>query len=269
VKKFEISRRMMIRGVVAATATSSTAFAASPLQTRPCDFVLVHGAWHGAWCWRRVSERLLAAGHRVWVPTLTGLCDRAHLLSAQITLQTHTEDVVRLVQWEDLQSIVLVGHSYGGMVVTGAAEVLGDRVRSLVYLDAHIPYAGQSLVSMGGPGIEAALDKAAAVSDGLTLAPLPAKAFGVGEPDARWVDSKLTPHPYRTFKGVVTAVQNRDRIQKKTFVRARRFDNRVFDAQVRRYAGDVRWTVIELDEGHDLMITVPQQTADILLEASL
>ena len=109
-------------------------------------FVLVHGAWHGGWCWRRVSDRLLTAGHRVFTPTLTGLADRAHLLTPEVNLMTHVQDVVGLIQSEELEDIVLCGHSYGGMVITGVAEALRSRIDAMVYLDAFVPEPQQSLV---------------------------------------------------------------------------------------------------------------------------
>ena len=102
-------------------------------------FVLVHGAWHGGWCWADVAGVLQAAGHRVFAPSLTGLADRAHLFGAQVTLATHVEDVVRLIEFERLDGCVLVGHSYAGNVITGVADRLRDRIRHYVYLDAVVP----------------------------------------------------------------------------------------------------------------------------------
>src|SRR3984957_20745503 len=108
-------------------------------------FVLVHGAWHGSWCWKRVRQALQAAGHNVFTPTLTGVADRSHLLSPDVNLDTHIDDVVNLIRWEELSDVVLCGHSYGGMVITGVADALSDRIRSLVYLDAFVPKDGEAL----------------------------------------------------------------------------------------------------------------------------
>ena len=105
----------------------------------PANFVLVHGAWHGGWCYGRVAVILRSEGHRVYTPTLTGLADRSHLLSADIGLQTHIDDIVNLANWEDLDDIVLCGHSYGGIVITGVVEKLRERVKALVYLDSIVP----------------------------------------------------------------------------------------------------------------------------------
>ena len=119
------------------------------------DVVLVHGAWHGSWCWRRVLPRLWAAGHRVVPVTLTGLGERAHQMSPEITLATHVADVVTAVRAEECHDAVLVGHSYGGMVITGAADALGSEVGRLVYVDGVVPTPGQSWAtcrSAGGAG---------------------------------------------------------------------------------------------------------------------
>src|SRR5580692_7125086 len=102
-------------------------------------FVLVHGAWHGSWCWKRVRSALQKQGHEVFTPTLTGIGERAHLLARAIDLETHTRDVLNLIRWEELDDIILCGHSYGGMIVTGVADRLPERLRALVYLDAFVP----------------------------------------------------------------------------------------------------------------------------------
>src|SRR5438874_13830434 len=108
-------------------------------------YVLVHGAWHGSWCWKRVRQALQAAGHDVFTPTLTGVADRSHLISRDVNLETHITDVVNLIQWEELTNVVLCGHSYGGCVISGVADRIPDRIAALVYLDAFVPENGQSL----------------------------------------------------------------------------------------------------------------------------
>jgi pimeloyl-ACP methyl ester carboxylesterase len=114
-------------------------------QTTKATFVLIHGAWHGGWCWKKLTPLLRAAGHEVYTPTLTGLADRAHLLSPQIGLNTHIADISALLEYEDLHNVILVGHSDGGMVITGVAEVAAQRLAHLVFLDAFVPQDGQSL----------------------------------------------------------------------------------------------------------------------------
>ena len=135
-------------------------------------FVLVHGGGHGGWCYQRVARLLQAEGHVVYAPSLTGLGERSHLRGPGIDLDTHITDVTALLHYEDLHDVVLVGHSYGGMVITGAADRAVDRVGAVVYLDAANPRNGQSLVDVAGPIIEAVRPMGAVV-DGVELVLLP------------------------------------------------------------------------------------------------
>ena len=122
--------------------------AAALAKESPTTFVLVPGAWHGAWAWRPLEALLRARGHQVFALTLTGLAERAHLLTATVTLETHVTDVARVIEVEDLREVVLVGHSYAGMVVTPAAARVAKRLRALVYLDAFVPKPGQSMLDL-------------------------------------------------------------------------------------------------------------------------
>ncbi len=131
-------------------------------------YVLVHGGGHGGWCYQRVARLLRAPGHEVYTPTLTGLGEREHLLSPDIDLDTHITDVVKVMQFEDLHDVILVGHSYGGMVITGIADRATDRVGHIVYLDAANPENGQSLVDVAELFMDAAR-AGARVVDGVEL----------------------------------------------------------------------------------------------------
>src|SRR5262252_3582649 len=111
-------------------------------------FLLVHGAWHGGWCWRRVSDLLEKQGHKVFAPTMTGLGERSHLLDARINLATHIADIVNVIKWEKLDHIVLVGHSYGGVIICGVAEQMPQSIGSIVFLDAFVPASGDSLKAL-------------------------------------------------------------------------------------------------------------------------
>ncbi len=135
-------------------------------------FVLVHGAWHGSWCWQRVRAALQQLGHEVFTPTLTGVGERSHLLAESVDLQTHVLDVVNLIQWEELKDVILCGHSYGGMVVTSVADRIPQRIRSLVLLDAFVPQHGQSLLDFA----PIAADQ---LVDGWKCLPISAETFGV------------------------------------------------------------------------------------------
>ena len=151
------------------------------------SFVLVHGAWHGSWCWKRVRKALQAAGHDVFTPTLTGVADRSHLLSRDVNLDTHIQDVLNLIEWEELTDIVLCGHSYGGCVVTGVADRIPERIRSLVYLDAFVPEDGenqfQHLSEMLATRL---LEGTQSVGEGWKTPPIPAAIFNVNAADREW-----------------------------------------------------------------------------------
>ncbi|HZD66143.1 MAG TPA: alpha/beta fold hydrolase [Acidimicrobiales bacterium] len=165
-------------------------------------FVLVHGAFHGGWCWARVADLLRAWGHQVWTPTLTGLGERAHLLGPDVALSTMVQDVVGCLEAEEVDGAVLVGHSFGGIPVCGAAEAVTGRLRGLVFLDASLVAAGQRALDQLPPGVAAErLSQAEAFSNGLAFPPFPPAAFGVTEPaDVAWLERRLTPHPVRTYQ---------------------------------------------------------------------
>ena len=139
-------------------------------------FVLVHGAWHGGWCWRRVADLLEAKGHKVFAPTLTGLGERSHLMRAGINVSTHVTDIVNVLKWERLTDVVLCGHSYGGFVISGVAEQAADRIGSIVFLDAFVPLNGESMASITCSHQWVCLDgvmKATSTSEWGAISPLP------------------------------------------------------------------------------------------------
>ena len=128
--------------------------AAAEEEPRPSGqrtYVLVHGAWGGGWAWRDVADRLRARGHEAYRPTLTGLGERRHLATEDVGLDTHIEDVVNLLVFEQLHDVVLVGHSYGGMVISGVADRVPERIAYRIYIDAFVPEDGESLVGEDGP----------------------------------------------------------------------------------------------------------------------
>ena len=238
------------------------------------NFVLVHGAWHGAWCWQRVTQRLGAAGHRVHAVTLTGLGDRAHLLSSLITLETHVADVVNTIEAEELQDVVLAVHSYAGMLGTAVADRMPHRLKHLVYVDAVVPRPGESWSSTHASATrEQRLAAAQASPDFSFPAPDPA-VFGLAAEDHAWVKRRQTPHPGHTYQAPLQFDPRRVAGVPRTFVdcvnpRLGTIDSirpRVRDAKFWDGAwmggGGVR--VVELDTGHDPMVSAPQALADLL-----
>ena len=256
-------------GTVAATGTVAVAGALSSArsQTAAKTFVLVHGAWHGGWCWRRVADRLERKGHKVFTPTLTGLGERSHLLSKDVNLGTHVADVVNLVSWEGLKDIVLVGHSYAGFVITQVAEQIGPSIASIVFLDAFYPKLGESLTSLASPGTKKALEDAAAKGD-TVIKPIPAAAFNVNEKDRAWVDSLCTPHPLGTFVDKVAAIGGRETIARRSYIRAAAYDSPSFDAALASVRAAPGWRTYEVPSGHDVMVDMPDRLVEILLEVA-
>jgi pimeloyl-ACP methyl ester carboxylesterase len=234
-------------------------------------YVLVHGGGHGGWCYQRVARLLQTEGHLVYTPTLSGLGERSGLLTAAVDLELHTKDIAAVLHYEDLRDVILVGHSYGGMVITGAADKAVDRVGKLVFLDAATPRNGQSLVDVAGPVINAVRPMGQVV-DGIELVLLPAPdaglLYGVTDPDdLAWMAERLTGHPWKCFDQPL-ALQNEEALwaipqyhvicsstlptRDKALMDRARAEGRLF----------------EIDTGHDLMITEPVRTADALLQVA-
>ena len=227
-------RRTVLAGMGAGIgAMSAFAPAQAQAQTAARNFVLVHGSWHGGWCWRRVADLLEKRGHKVFTPTLTGLGERSHLMSAMITLDTHITDVANVIKWENLDNVVLVGHSYAGFVVSGVAEKVLPQISSIVFLDAFLPENGQRVVDMAPPELRATSLAAAAKNEVGRPIP-PAKAFHVNEKDQAWVDSKLTPQPTFVSLQPIALTGARDKVAKKTYIRATSYPNPNFDRNLRK-----------------------------------
>jgi pimeloyl-ACP methyl ester carboxylesterase len=238
-------------------------------RTTMATYVLVHGGGHGGWCYRNVKHLLERAGHEVFAPSLTGLAERSRSLSPDIDLDFHIDDVVELLRFWDVRDAIVVGHSYGGMVITGVGDRVSDRVGKLVYLDAANPQNGQSLVDVAGPVIEVTRPMGTVV-DGVELVLLPAPGaaafYGVDDADDQvWTDARLTGHPWRCFEQKLLLV-NEDALaaipqfhivctstlptRDRALIDQARADGRLW----------------EIDTGHDVMITEPAAVADALLE---
>jgi pimeloyl-ACP methyl ester carboxylesterase len=230
-------------------------------------FVLVHGAWHGGWCWRRVADLLEAKGHKVFAPTLTGLGERSHLMRAGINVSTHATDIVNVLKWERLSDVVLCGHSYGGFVVSGVAEQAADKIGSIVFLDAFVPENGDSMASLTSQAVRDNLKIATERGD-LGVPARPAAAFLVNEKDQAWVDSLTGPQPIATMTEQVIITDARDRIAKKSYIRAGAYPNPGFDKAFERVKADKSWRTYEVPCGHDVMVDMPERLAEILLEVS-
>ncbi len=228
-------------------------------------FVLVHGVWHGGWCWQRVADILRARGHRVLTPTQTGLGERSHLLSRDITMDVFVADIVNHLRWEDLNQVVLVGHSFGGAPITGAADAVPDRIASLIYLDGAVMENGETWFGLLPPDIAADRQKAAEESSGgISLPIAPVESFGVTDPDdAAFVAPRLTPHPVVTFSTPLTLNGPTGNGLPAHYITCTSpaYGPAVLGLQRVKAAG---WPVSELATGHDAMVTAPLATADLL-----
>jgi pimeloyl-ACP methyl ester carboxylesterase len=234
-------------------------------------YVLVHGGGHGGWCYGKVAPLLRAAGHGVYTPTMTGVGERAHLVGAHVDLDLHIRDITAVLRSEDLLDVILVGHSYGGMVVTGVADRAADRVGRLVYLDAANPVNGQSLVDVAGPIIEAVrLD--GKVVDGVELVLLPSPdadtLYGVTDAaDLAWMAERLTGHPWRCFEQKLELANEAAlwAIPQYHIVCTSTLSTRDPELMAKARAEGRLW---DIDTGHDLMITEPEAVAGALLQVA-
>jgi len=232
-------------------------------------FVLVHGAWSGAHGFRLVRPLLRAAGHEVFTPSLTGIGERVHLASPQVTLSTHVRDVVNTILYEDLSEIVLLGFSYGGFVVTGAIEHVGDRVRHVVYLDAFVPDDGDTLLGLLGTG------RPAAITLGEEwLLPPPAREYD--DPvQAEFANARRVPHPIGCFTEPVRLSRPlEDHPFTRTYIKATSDPPDALGAKAlwdtsARLRHSPAWTYVEVASNHMIPVNRPEELAKILLELDL
>ncbi len=232
-------------------------------------FVLVPGAWHGGWCWRKVTPLLEAHGHRVYTPTLTGVGERAHLLTRKVNLTTHIQDVVALILHEDLHDVVLAGHSYGGLVISFVARHATGRLSHVAYLDALLPVPGRSPQITDSDPLVASAN---ASGDGWKI-PVPQVTDGelmgvTDQADIKWMLERLTPHPLATFKEVLELDSREPYPVAGSYALCNGAGRE--DTELTAHADRARelgWPVDEINTGHDLMITEPEETAAFLLRS--
>jgi pimeloyl-ACP methyl ester carboxylesterase len=223
-------------------------------------FVLIHGAWHGGWCWKPVAAALRRAGHEVYAPSLTGLGERRHLAHRAIDLDTHVQDVVGLLEMEDLRQVVLVGHSYGGMVITGAADRVQERIGEIVYLDAFVPEDGRCLLEYTVPERAAWIRKEGEATGFVT--PPPMSLWGHAQPDP-FIAEREVKHPFATMAQPIR-LRHRPSLPR-TFVYCSSPATGSFDQFAARYRDDPAWRFHELPTGHDAMLLMPEAVTRILL----
>lgn len=237
-------------------------------------FVLVHGAWHGAWCWTRVLPLLRQAGHDAYAITLSGVGDRGHLLSPEIRLKTHIDDVVNLISFEELNNVVLVGHSYAGMVITGVADALLARgstaLKHLVYLDAVVPLPGESWSSHQPPETVAERINSAVIRNNTkVILPPNARVFGLEGADHEWVTRRMTPQPFLLYLDPLDFEPSRLAALPRTFIACTSPALPTVAGARERARQENGWQLMELETGHDAMVSAPRELDEALLSIAI
>ena len=234
------------------------------------SFVLVHGSWAGGWAWKRILQRLRAAGFEAHAPTLTGVGERAHLLNPSIRLSTHVNDVLGLIQAEELHNLVLVGHSYAGMVITGVADRLQQSqpglLSSLVYLDAITPHPGESWSSQHSAQTIAQRLASGGASNGLSFDPPDASVFGLSGADRDWVNRRQTPQPMALYQDPLHFDAARVASLPRTFIDCHQPALATIDVMRQRVRAEPGWNVVELATGHYPMLSEPEALSQLLLQ---
>ncbi|OIQ83563.1 pyrethroid hydrolase [mine drainage metagenome] len=224
------------------------------MNKKPKNFVLVHGAFVGSWAVQRLADQLTTRGHRVHAPTLTGLGERSHLAAYDVNLTTHVSDIVNEILWKDLlDDVVLVGMSYSGMVITGVAEEIGDRLASIVYVDACLPSDGQSFADLSGRQL----------TGKLTQPPDMAMFPFESEAERAWFTSKQTAQPTATFTQKLHVTGAYRRVPRKVWVKATAWRG-PNDPLTDSLRGDPDWVVVDIACGHDVANLRPRELAKIL-----
>lgn len=227
------------------------------------DYVLVPGAWHGAWCWKKLLPGLWQAGHRAFPVCLSGVGERAHQLSRDIRLKTHADDVAAVIEAEELQRAILVGHSYAGMVITAVADRLPQRIGRLVYLDAVVPLPGESWSS--GHTEEVRGKRREAIAQTGTIPPADPALFGLQGEDAAWAARRSTPQPGGVYDDPLHFDAARIAALPRTFIDCTDPALATIAASRRRVREQPGWQLLQIPTGHDAMISAPQALLQHLL----
>jgi pimeloyl-ACP methyl ester carboxylesterase len=241
----------------------------------PNTIVLVHGSCHGGWCWKKLAPFLKIDNNEIYTPTLTGLGERSHLLYQKINLSTHVKDVVQLIEFQDLDDVVLIGHSYGGMVIGGVANTLPRRIKSMIFLDAYIPQDGKSAFDLvpGLKDVYAQRSLKEKDKEWLVASYTP-QEFGVTAPDdINWMKSRVCPMPFHTHDEPLIIKNNKFSEIPKTFITFTDFGESMFKRTVEEKtveeasssSSSSDWDYYELRKGHDAIITAPKELSHLLL----
>ena len=248
---------------VAVTSLSTTEKTVAMRQMKKHTFVLVHGAWFGAWVWRDVASGLREMGHVVTTPTLTGIGERRHSGDGSTNLSTHIEDVALHVEMEDLQDITLVGWSYGGLVTAGVLPRIEHRIKSMIYLDAFLPENGKAIIDSYPSDRRAGMEVHR--RDNTPVPPLPLAFFGVTEqPLIDFITPRLTPQPWRTFCEPFKRITGSREVPT-SYIRCALHKYEPFDIALKRMKADSRVRTGTIQTGHTCALTDPNETINALI----
>jgi pimeloyl-ACP methyl ester carboxylesterase len=249
---------------IAVTAIAAPAVAqTTSAQPSGKTFLVCTGAWSAGWSWKKMHPLMAAAGHRLIVPTYTGLGEREHLASQANDLETHVQDILAVIKYEDLRDIVLVGHSYGGMVATGVADRARDRVTRLIYLDAFVPADGQSLMDISPPAGRPRMLELAKAGDGWRVPsnPIPADT---SEADVKWISERRLPQSIKCFEQPLKMSGGALTVQRDYVYFTRIVPADPFRPFAERAKTDSAWRYHELDSSHSAHVTAPDALAQLL-----
>ncbi len=229
-------------------------------------FILIHGMWHGGWCWEKLSALLKTAGHNVHAPTLAGLAERADMLNDDIDLNTHVQEIMDLISYNNLRDVILVGHSSGGFMAPVVADKIPERVAHIVNLDGIVPENGKSLADLMSETWNFFKKKATESGDEWRCPPILEWTFGVSGADLEWMQSKLTSHPLKTLTTPVVLENPKTKSIPSTFILCSEgMTEEDIAAEEKKFTGR-GMNFRTLPTGHDAMITMPKELAEILLE---
>jgi pimeloyl-ACP methyl ester carboxylesterase len=244
-------------GLVASTAATSA------LAQSPTTFLVAHGAWSAGWAWKKMHPLMSAAGHRLITPTYTGLGEREHLASPSNDLETHIEDVLGVIKYEDLRNFVLIGHSYGGMVATGVADRVRDRIAQLIYLDAFVPRDGQALLDLLPPQARQQMQERVKAGDGWRIPPNPTPP-DTSEADVKWIAERRLPQSFKCFETPLR-LSGADITLPRSYIYCKRIGpGDPFRPFAERAKSEAGWRYYEIDASHSPHVTAPEALAALL-----
>jgi pimeloyl-ACP methyl ester carboxylesterase len=256
-----MKRRDLLKAAGASVAASTIASAASA-QSTGATFVVAHGAWSAGWSWKKMHPLMSTAGHHLYTPTYTGLGDREHLASPSNDLETHIKDILAFLKYEDLRNVVLIGHSYGGMVATGVADRARDHITQLIYMDAFVPKNGQALVDLLPPPVRQRMQESVKAGDGWRIQPNPSPP-DTSEADLKWIAERRLAQSFKTFE---TPVQLSGEISlPRSYIYCKRIPpGDPFRQFAERAKSEAGWRYFELDASHSPHVTAPEALAALL-----